>query len=261
MFQKSKENNILPQIYDMQQRGGRMLSIIDLIQSGTISVELAAHLTTLIIKGITISSGSLVGGTGKTTLLASLLAFLPQERNLVTVTHSNLNTLLNKSNEFKNTTFLCHEISPAHYYSYLWGKDLKSYFDLKMKSNNLAFTIHADSPDEVYPQIVNDESKLNREDFFKIDVLIFIKTIGDNFQGSRKVTFLFEKDYNTCKHVLTYKYNNNKFIKLNDSPLLDKKLDSYKQKIKNLLENLIRNNIHKIENVRNEFLSLFSQIG
>ena len=90
-------DEILSQIYDMQQRGGRMLSIIDLIHAKTISIELAAHLLTLVIRGITISSGSLIGGTGKTTLLASLLAFLPPDRKLITVTSSNLNNLIKQN--------------------------------------------------------------------------------------------------------------------------------------------------------------------
>ena len=260
MLHKHGEDPILSEIYNMQQRGERMLSIVDLIKAGTVSIELAAHLIALIIKGITISSGSLIGGTGKTTLLASLLAFFPKERKLVTVTSSNLEVLLKESENYSNTTYLCHEISPARYYSYLWGKDLKLYFNLKKNDNDLAFTIHADSPDEVYPQIINNDSGLKREDFFKIDILIFIKAINNIIQNNRRVTLLYEKDENSCKHVLTYKFNQNGFIKLADSPLLNKKLVTLEPKIQIFLKNLINQNIYKIEDVRDNFLTLFSQI-
>jgi len=261
MFQKGSKDIILSQIYDMQQRGKRMLSIVDLISSGTVSIELAAHLVNLILKGITISSGSLIGGTGKTTLLASLLSFLPANRNIITTTNSNLDNLIEKSKRQSKAVYLCHEISPASYYSYLWRDDLKSYFKLKINNNNLAFTIHADSPDEVYPQIVNEYSGLKKEDFFKIDVLVFIKYFNSHIKADRKVTILYEKDEKKYQHILTYQYEENNFIKVRNSPLLDKKDLSIELEIQSFLKSLIKSDIYKIENVRSKFLMLLSQIA
>ena len=260
MFQNHSKDNILSLIYDMQQRGERMLSIIDLINAGTLSIKLASHLVALILKGVTISSGSLVGATGKTTLLASLLSFLPANRKIITVTASNLNTLIKERGKLGRVMYLCHEISPASYYSYLWGQDLNPYFNLKTNGSNLAFTIHADSPDEVYPQIVNKNSGLKNKDFFKIDILIFIKAFNSSTKTDRRATMLYEKDEKKYQHVLTYHYDRKKFVKISDSPLLDKKALSIKLLIQTFLEDLIKRNIYKIENVRNEFLMLLPQI-
>jgi len=61
----------------MNQRGGPSLSLVDLIQAGTLSPELASHLIVLQMNGVSIASGAQIGGSGKTTLLTSLLAFTP----------------------------------------------------------------------------------------------------------------------------------------------------------------------------------------
>jgi Flp pilus assembly CpaF family ATPase len=49
------------------QRGGRMLSIVDLIDAGTMSPELAAYSLAAIGGGASFMVGALPGGAGKTT--------------------------------------------------------------------------------------------------------------------------------------------------------------------------------------------------
>ena len=72
------------QIEQLNQRGGRMLSIVDLIQAGTISVEMAAYAMRAMEAGDSLLTAARPGGAGKTTLMAALLNFLPLRRgNLI----------------------------------------------------------------------------------------------------------------------------------------------------------------------------------
>ena len=61
------------QIEQLNQRGGRTLSIVDLIQAGTLSVEMAACAMRAMHQGASLLTGARPGGAGKTTLMAAIL--------------------------------------------------------------------------------------------------------------------------------------------------------------------------------------------
>lgn len=54
-----------------------MLSVVDLLDAGTLDLRLAAYLMRVIGRGASILACAGPGGTGKTTLMAALLFFLP----------------------------------------------------------------------------------------------------------------------------------------------------------------------------------------
>ena len=55
------------------QRGGRMLSIVDLIDAGTVDKSIAAYFLAVISKGKSFLVGAKPGGAGKTTVMGALL--------------------------------------------------------------------------------------------------------------------------------------------------------------------------------------------
>ena len=61
--------NHCAEINRCNQRGGRMLSIVDLIQAGTISRDLAAYALAAIGNGASFLVGAMPGGAGKTTVM------------------------------------------------------------------------------------------------------------------------------------------------------------------------------------------------
>jgi len=67
------------QIEMLNQRGGRTLSIVDLIAAGTIGPEMAACACRAMHQGASLLTGARPGGAGKTTLMAAVLNFLPPE--------------------------------------------------------------------------------------------------------------------------------------------------------------------------------------
>ena len=68
------------------QRGGRMLSVFDLITAKTLDLDLAAYLMARISKGSSFMVGSVPGGAGKTTVMCALLNFLPIDLPIVAAT-------------------------------------------------------------------------------------------------------------------------------------------------------------------------------
>src|SRR5512135_1242130 len=64
------------------QRSGRMLSVVDLIEAGTMTRVLAAYALVAIGQGASFMVGALPGGAGKTTVMGALLNFVPPEVDL-----------------------------------------------------------------------------------------------------------------------------------------------------------------------------------
>jgi hypothetical protein len=56
------ESSNAEQIDRLNQRGGRTLSIVDLIQAGTISMEMSAHAMRAIAGGASLLTGARPGG-------------------------------------------------------------------------------------------------------------------------------------------------------------------------------------------------------
>jgi len=76
------ENNVA-EINRCNQRGGRMLSFVDLLEANTLSREMAAYFLALISQGNSFMVGANPGGAGKTTVMCALLNFLPPETKII----------------------------------------------------------------------------------------------------------------------------------------------------------------------------------
>jgi len=261
MFPTRCNDPVIRELEKMNQRGGRSLSLVDLIKAGTVSPELSSQLAARVKKGISIASGAQIGGTGKTTLLASLLAFTPPDTDIITVSgegpvgprdprdpgtsHSD------PDKSSRATIYLCHEVSPGHFYSYLWGRSLYRYFRLwDRDKRHLAFTIHADTPEEMTAQIINGETGLKKSDFLALDMLIFIRAISGY---GRRVTAVFERDTASASHVPVIRYNRerDRFDKVADSPF---ETGNEEPEILDFFRFLTKKNIRRIEEVRRVYL-------
>ncbi|NLX42680.1 MAG: hypothetical protein GXY79_04280, partial [Chloroflexi bacterium] len=60
------------------QRGGRMLSIVDLLLAETLTLPQAAWLAAQVLGGRSFLVGARPGGAGKTTVMGALLGLLPR---------------------------------------------------------------------------------------------------------------------------------------------------------------------------------------
>ncbi|MEN6643844.1 MAG: hypothetical protein ABFE08_15520, partial [Armatimonadia bacterium] len=78
------QSHNLREIEGLNQRGGRTLSFVDLIEAGTMTAELVAYCWTSIAHGASFLTAARPGGAGKSTVLANLLALLPPGEEITT---------------------------------------------------------------------------------------------------------------------------------------------------------------------------------
>ena len=123
------------EIEKCNQRGGRMLTVVDLIKRKTLTIQQASFLMQEILKGSSFIVGAKPGGAGKTTVMCALLNFLPPGIKIIPTENMEI---LEEGKRMEKSCFLCHEIGAGHYYCYLWGKPLLKFFELK-KLPPLAF--------------------------------------------------------------------------------------------------------------------------
>jgi hypothetical protein len=157
------------------QRGGRMLSVFDLLDAGTLDLDLAAYLMARISSGASFMVGALPGGAGKTTVMAALLNLAPADRPLAAATAE----AVHSASQIQSTPrcYICHEISPAHYFCYLWGEALREYCGLGRCGHMLATNLHADDLVEARDQVCG-ENAVPIEDFGRFDLLVFLRVDG-----------------------------------------------------------------------------------
>lgn len=162
------------EIQKCSQRGGRMLSVTDLVEAGTISVSMTAFLLKSISEGASFIVGAEPGGAGKTTVMCALLNFLPLKTDII---HTGNGGGRRTSAVNRRRCFLCHEIGQGSYYSYLWGEKLLDFFKLKDSGNIIVSNLHADTYGEARKQICMD-NPVPEKLFNELDILLFLKVTG-----------------------------------------------------------------------------------
>lgn len=168
-----------------------MLSVVDLLQAGTLSQELAAYLLAAIGRGASFMVGALPGGAGKTTVMCALLNFVPPGMELHAA--DSLPTLeWALKFDRKRACYICHEISRGLYYAYLWGEPLRTYFELARRGHVLATNLHAESIEDARRQIC-DENRISPLLFRKMNLVLFLEVEG-GWGGKRQVIEVWESD-------------------------------------------------------------------
>ncbi len=148
------------------QRGGRMLSIIDLVEAGTFTIKQACWLLRQIENGSSWLVGANPGGAGKTTIMGALIAMLPQKATI---------TLTNRGSGWRRCSkgdgVVSYELSPGFYDAYIWGDELVTFTELGLKGCRIISNLHADTLDEARDQIVRQNGATD-EGFMAFDIFI-----------------------------------------------------------------------------------------
>ena len=174
------------------QRGGRMLSIVDLIEAGTISTDLAAYCLAAIGQGASFMVGALPGGAGKTTVMGALLNFVPAD--VVLRPADGMDSIQRGLSEAEQRCcYICHEIGCGSYYAYLWGEELRAYFDLPTSGNMLATNLHADTYDQARQQVCGDNG-VSSAAFCRMNLMLFLAVRRSGFQTRREISAVWESD-------------------------------------------------------------------
>ncbi|MEX2681739.1 MAG: hypothetical protein Q6373_009065 [Candidatus Sigynarchaeota archaeon] len=175
----------LAEIRGLNQRGGRMLSIIDLISRETITIDLAAYLLVKIRGGASFLCCSMQGGVGKTTLMGALLGLLPPSEEIVTVaSEADLGILQRLTTDGKRRSLVVHEIGSGSWYGYLWGKPVLDYVRLKNPTTRIVSNIHADALEDVTAQFISFGG--TAAEMLEFDLVLFITLGKGNVGGERR---------------------------------------------------------------------------
>jgi len=142
------ERRNLAEIERLNQRGGRTLSIVDLIEDGTITPRMAAFCWLAVGQGASVLTGALPGGVGKTTLMATLLSFLPPGERIVTVEDGGVLARVFSGDVPAPVTLMAHEIGSGRWFGYIWGRQAAQFFGTWQRGIRRVSCLHADDPEQ-----------------------------------------------------------------------------------------------------------------
>ena len=176
----------LREIERLNQRGGRMLSLVDLLEADTVDLPLAADLALTAARGGSFLTAAGPGGVGKTTLMAAMLAFLPPDVRIVTIADPSDLARPASGRE----CLVVHEIGSGSWYGYLWGPAVVDYVGLiDPPTRCIAGNLHADTCDEATRQLTGSPLGVSADALSRIDLMAFMSASG----GRRRVTAVWQQ--------------------------------------------------------------------
>jgi hypothetical protein len=191
-----------------------MLSIVDLIEAGTISRALAAYALAAIGRGGSFLVGSRPGGAGKTTVMCALLNLVPSDVELAPADSlAAIAEGMKSASPLPGTTtvpvvgaghgrdaratprrcYICHEIGSGPYYAYLWGEELRAYFALPRAGHILATNLHADTYEEARAQICA-ENGVAETALRRVQLMFFLSVRRGGWSATRRIEAAWESD-------------------------------------------------------------------
>ena len=230
------------------EREERSRSVLDLIELNTFDLDLAAWFVSVVSKGASWISGSGPSGIGKTTVMRSLLSFVPD--------HLRFDIALPKQvNQLGQTPscIISNELSNHPPPTYLWDQDLRDFFAHTQNGHILVGNAHADDLDEIKTKIV-DECNVPESQFQKINLFIFICLEGGNPQGRRI------KDTTTRRVINKVYYSNgqtpHELVYSDRDGFLSSAPRAVETEIKyrTWLTNVFNNSERSLEGIRQQFL-------
>lgn len=216
----SLERDNLRQIEALNQRGGRTLSVVDLIDANTLDVDIAAYMLCCVANGASFLTAANPGGAGKSTVLAALLNFLPPGTRIITTSSQDVidDQLAKPCGE--PTCVLAHEIGSGHWFGYIWGKDVRRFFQLIGGPRRIASCQHADTLEEMSSILLAPPMSLSNDEFTKLDLAVFIH-VDRGLRGvRRRVAAVHEATDEGHVRVYQWQTKADRFERLAESRLL-----------------------------------------
>lgn len=246
------ENHNLNEIEGLSQRG-QTLSIIDLINAKTLTIDMTAYALYRVSKGASFITAARPGNAGKTTLLACLLTFLPIETEIVTISNP---SMINKIRKYNGKLcVLCHEIGSGPWYGYLWGKDVGHFFDLMNYGHQIASCIHADTLDEMYSILVSNELGVSADNFSKLDLIFFMHLDRQISGYRRRVSKFYERNGIAGKHKLLFSWDDrDDTFNLREDLVFQDSAEEDFNNCKNFIEMLVKSGNTDFRWVRNQVI-------
>ena len=263
----SLERDNLRQIEALNQRGGRTLSVVDLIDANTLDIDLAAYMLCCVANGASFLTAANPGGAGKSTVLAALLSFLPPGTRIVTTSSPDVidDQLAKPCDE--PTCVLAHEIGSGHWFGYIWGEDVRRFFQLIGGPRRIACCQHADTLEELSSILLAPPMSLSEDDLAKLDLAVFVH-VDRGLRGvRRRVAAVHEATDEGHVRLYQWQPKGDRFERLAESRLLPrlaagqgKRVDALPAELAratDLIGTLVSEDVRMLEDVRERVLEYY----
>jgi hypothetical protein len=232
------------------QRGGRMLSLVDLLDAGTVDLPLAAYLAAAMRSGASLLVGARPGGAGKTAVMCALLNFLPDRTAIRAVDSPDVLSSAERDPEPGGTCYVAHEIGSGPYYAYVWGKEAQAFFRLVSQRHVIASNLHADTLAETQAQLCR-QNPVDPAHLAAVTLKVYLEiSRGTGFSVRRRVNAVYESN-GTADRLVWALEEGGRFTRQAASSVVspcDEKTYAA------FLESLVRRDVRAIEAVRRALL-------
>ena len=194
------------QIEMLNQRGGRTLSIVDLIGAGTIGVEMAACAMRAVAEGASLLTGAVPSGAGKTSLMAALLNLLPPGVPIGTVDCADVIHKARGLPADEPVCYLVHEIGAGHWFGYLWGPDVAEFLALVEGPRRIASCLHADTLEELTETLCSPPLRVDRQALGRVGLILFMR-MSRAGGGLRRRVWAFHESDGSGRHRLLFSWD------------------------------------------------------
>lgn len=180
---KNIEEANLSEIRRLNQRGGRFLTVVDLLEAGTLNKKLLKFFLKRLWRGDSFLGAAGPSGTGKTTLMGALLNLIPPGTEIITAERG---SPLPNSTRGHSPLYLAHELNDAPYYGYIWGNEAARFLQAA-RNRRIAATLHAESLEGVRKKLTRRPVGLPEEEFSRIDLVVTMKMETRGPQRIRRI--------------------------------------------------------------------------
>jgi hypothetical protein len=239
----------IPESLIRRAEDGTPNSLLDLVNRGTISLELAGWLVAQVSRGASYIVGAGPGGIGKTTTMQSLLSFVPSHLPFAVALPGEIEKI-----EGGPTCVVSHELSHHPPASYLWDQDLRDYFRLSEWRHLLVGNMHVDSLAETHDQVCT-QNDVPEDQFRAVDLLIFIGVEGAE-PGAGRI-----KDTTLQRYVAEIVHSNgsvdHRQVYTREGGFTDQapREPDYEAKCCDFLQSALNEGLEDVQQVRQRFLS------
>ena len=249
MIDKEIEKQNLKAIKRLNQRGGRMLSMVDLLEDGTVDQKLINFLVRRLWVGDSILAAAGPSGTGKTTLMGALLNLIPPGRRIRPAERGDP-----VNSPDSSSLFMAHELNDAPYYGYIWGSDARKF--LKAADNNqLAATLHSESLEGVRKKLRGRPVGLSPEEFNQLDIIATMVKRRRRGRVIRRVNCIYGFVKGKHRKIFEWDPDKDSFEDMRAGSYLKNREEEYKPlQLDEFMENILSEKPRGLNEVRALFL-------
>ena len=136
--------------------------------------------------------GALPGGAGKTTVMGALLNFVPAGVELAPA--DGMEAIAEgAAAPDPARCYICHEIGAGPYYAYLWGEQLRAYFELPGAGHMLATNLHADTYEQARDQICS-QNGVPEAHLRRMNLMFFLSVRRKSLRVRRRIEEVWASD-------------------------------------------------------------------